>query len=87
MLHNDGCFIACFKVDAFRDLSTFRREVTEFAAYLKDTPTAEGVEEIFYPGEIEHRRTQERLRDGIAVEDRTWEALQDLARRFGVQAT
>jgi uncharacterized oxidoreductase len=30
--HNDGCFIACFKVEAFRDLATFRAEVTEFAA-------------------------------------------------------
>ena len=82
--HNDGCFIACFKVDAFRDLATFRREVTEFAAYLKDTPRAEGFDEIYYPGEIEHRTTEARLRDGIPVEERTWEKLEALAVRFGV---
>ena len=44
--HNDGCFMACFKVDAFRDLATFRSEVTEFAAYLKETPVAEGCDEV-----------------------------------------
>ncbi|HEX2940739.1 MAG TPA: Ldh family oxidoreductase, partial [Rhodopila sp.] len=29
--HNDGCFIAVFNVAAFRDLATFRQEVTDFA--------------------------------------------------------
>jgi len=83
--HNDGCFMACFRVDALRDLATFRREVTEFAHYLKQTPPAEGFDEILYPGEVEHRREQQRRRDGIPVEDRTWEQLQALARRFGVR--
>ena len=52
--HNDGCFIAVFNVAAFRDLETFKREVTEFAQYLKATPPAEGFTEVFYPGEIEY---------------------------------
>jgi uncharacterized oxidoreductase len=82
--HNDGCFIACFRVEAFRDLETFRGEVTDFAAYLKATPTAEGVDEVFYPGEIEHRSTVQRLRDGIAVDDTTWGKLRALAERFEI---
>ena len=32
----------------------------------------------------QHRREQERLRDGIAVEDATWGKLVALGRRFGV---
>ena len=28
--HNDGCFMACFKVDAFRPLAEFKKEVSEF---------------------------------------------------------
>lgn len=83
--HNDGCFMACFKVEAFRDLASFRREVAEFAAYLKDTPTADGFDEVLYPGEVEHRREQERRRDGIPVEDATWGKLQTLAERYGVR--
>lgn len=82
--HNDGCFMACFRVDAFRDLETFKREVTDFAAYLKDTTTADGCDEVLYPGEIEHHRAEQRLQAGIDIEDRTWESLHALARRYGV---
>src|ERR1700760_3992619 len=40
--HNDGCFMAVFNVAAFRPLAQFKREVSEFAQYLKDTKPAEG---------------------------------------------
>ena len=41
--HNDGCFIAIYNVSAFRELETFKAEVTEFAEYLKATAPAQGV--------------------------------------------
>lgn len=81
--HNDGCFIAVFNVAAFRDLDGFKREVTEFARYLTATPPAEGCDRVYYPGEIEHLREQERRRDGIPVEDATWEVLRTLATTLG----
>ena len=82
--HNDGCFMAAFNVDAFRDVEEFKAEVTEFAHYLKSSPTAAGFDEVFYPGELEHRRTQQLLAEGIFVEDSTWERLRELAAEFGV---
>lgn len=82
--HNDGCFIAVFNVAAFRDLATFKREVAEFAHHLTATPPAEGVERVFYPGEIEWVREQERRRDGIPIEDATWNVLRALAATYGV---
>ena len=48
--HNDGCFMAVFKVDAFRPLAQFKQEVTEFARYLKATPPAEGQPRRALPG-------------------------------------
>ena len=85
--HNDGCFIAVFKVAAFRELATFKREVAEFARYLKDTPTADGFSEVFYPGEVEHLHRVERLRDGIDIEDATWSKLLALGEKYGVSVT
>ena len=82
--HNDGCFIAVFNVAAFRDLETFKREVTEFAHYLVDTPPAEGFDRVYYPGEVEHIKRTERLRDGINIEDATWAKLQALGDKLGV---
>jgi uncharacterized oxidoreductase len=82
--HNDGCFMAAFKVDAFRPLDVFKREVAEFAAFLKSTPRAAGVDRVYYPGEIEHLRARKTATDGIFVEDATWAKLNELAEQFGL---
>ena len=84
--HNDGCFIACFNVSALRDLATFKREVADFAAYLKATPPAEGFTEVLYPGEIEWRREQERLKNGIEVDEKTWQTMAALAQKYGIES-
>lgn len=85
--HNDGVFMAAFRVEAFRPLDTFRREVAEFATYLNATPTAEGFERVYYPGEIEAERTRRRLEHGIEIEEETWAALQALAARAATTTT
>jgi uncharacterized oxidoreductase len=82
--HNDGCFIAVFNVEAFRPLREFKREVTEFAAYLTNTPPQPGFERVYYPGELEYLSTQRLLKEGINIEDATWQRLRDLADEFGL---
>jgi uncharacterized oxidoreductase len=82
--HNDGCFIAVFNVEAFRPLREFKREVTEFAAYLTSTPPQPGFERVYYPGELEYLSTQRLLKAGINIEDATWQRLRDLADEFGL---
>ena len=77
--HNDGCFMAVFNVSSFRPLEQFKSEITEFAHYLKNTPTAPGFEEVYYPGELEHLRAKKLLKNGIMVEDQTWNQLKMLA--------
>lgn len=82
--HNDGCFMAVFNVQAFRDLNTFRQEVTEFAQYLKDTPLAVGSNAIYYPGEVEFLKEKDRRANGVPVEDATWNVLKKLAAEYGL---
>ena len=84
--HNDGCFMAVFKVDAFRPLAQFKKEVADFARYLKATPPAAGSSGVLYPGEVEHLREQERRKSGIDVEDATWEKLRTLAGEYRLAA-
>lgn len=83
--HNDGCFMAVFRVDAFRSLAKFKQEVTDFARYLTATPPAEGFERVYYPGELEHQRTQRGRADGIFIEAATWQRLAALADELGVE--
>src|SRR6266481_353437 len=80
--HNDGCFMAVFKVDAFRPLGEFKKEVGEFIRYLKETPPSEGSDGVFYPGEVEYLREQKRRKDGIEIEDATWDRLRALAGEY-----
>src|ERR1700687_1788675 len=82
--HTEGCFMAVFKVDAFRPLAEFKKEVGEFARYLKETPPSEGSSGVLSPGEIEHRREQDRRANGIDVEDATWFRLRTLADGYGL---
>jgi LDH2 family malate/lactate/ureidoglycolate dehydrogenase len=84
--HNDGCFMAAFNVAAFRPLAEFKSEVTDFARYLKATPPSAGSSGVFYPGEIEYIKEQERRQAGIDVEDATWRKLQSLATGYGLTA-
>jgi LDH2 family malate/lactate/ureidoglycolate dehydrogenase len=80
--HNDGCFMAVFNVAAFRPLKDFKKEVAEFARYLKSTPPSEGSLGVFYPGEVEYIREQQRKVAGIDVEDATWDRLRALAGEY-----
>jgi uncharacterized oxidoreductase len=84
--HNDGAFLLAFDPAAFRPLGDFKAEVTAFARYVKATPPAEGFTEVLYPGEIEYRTEQRRRREGIPIEDATWEKLTALARAAGTEA-
>ncbi|MSO90652.1 MAG: Ldh family oxidoreductase [Acetobacteraceae bacterium] len=82
--HNDGCFIAVFKVDAFRPLAGFKAEVAEFARYLKSTAPSKGSPGVYYPGEVEHMKELIRAKEGIEVEDSTWKKLAELAAANGL---
>src|SRR6202047_1542676 len=82
--HNDGCFMTVFNVEAFRPLAEFKKDIGEFAAYLKATKPAEGSSGVYYPGEIEHLREQDRRQNGVEVEDTTWYKLRTLAEGYGL---
>lgn len=61
-----------------------KKEVAEFARYLKSTPPSEGSHGVFYPGEIEYLREQERRKIGIEIEDATWDKLRSLAAEYKI---
>ena len=82
--HNDGVFMLAIDPAAFSPEGQFKEQVAAFVRYLKDTPPAQGFQEVLYPGEIEYRTSQRRQQEGIPIEDDTWSALQAVGERFGV---
>lgn len=83
--HNDGTFLLVIDPGLFRPVADLRRDIDDFVAYLKQTPTVPGVAEVFYPGELEFRQENERRAHGIPVDDATWSEFTAVADRFGVR--
>src|SRR5262247_803537 len=81
--HNDGTFMLVVDPDAFSP-KAFKTEVEAFVKYLKATPPADGFAEVLYPGEIEYRTEQRRRREGIPIEESTWNRLGSIGTRFGL---
>lgn len=84
--HNDGNFLAVFNIEHFRSLDNFVGDMRSFIQYLKETPRAQGFDEILYPGELESRTAAERRANGVPVDDETWRQLTELMDELGVVA-
>lgn len=68
----------------FRSLPEFNRDVADFTAWVKSSRTVAPDGEILMPGEPEHRMRVKRLRDGIPLDDATWNQLQAVAKDLRV---
>lgn len=62
----------------------FAAEVTQLAAYVRDCPRIDGVDEILLPGDPERRTLAARQSSGIPLDDGNWRQLTSLAERLGV---
>ena len=58
-------------------------EANRLLDWVRDTPTLAGAD-ILMPGEIERQRQQERLRDGVPIDDGSWRLLCEAAASIGV---
>jgi LDH2 family malate/lactate/ureidoglycolate dehydrogenase len=54
-----------------------------FVGEIKSQPLAEGFNEIFYPGEMEHRAEVKHLMDGLVLPADTWLDLERIANAIG----
>ena len=67
-------------------LADFKREVTEFAKYVTSSRPAKGFEKVLYPGEIEWLTEQKRRKEGVPVEDETWERVTALIKEYKLES-
>ncbi len=60
-------FVAAYSIDAFTDVSRFKKSMDDFLRYLKETPPAPGHDRVYYAGLIEHEEAEERKANGIPL--------------------
>ena len=80
----NGVFIVVVDIEKFLPLAEFREAIDNVFTYIKATPTDSRTTEILIPGEIEYRTREERLREGIPVDEVTWADIVALAEKLGV---
>jgi LDH2 family malate/lactate/ureidoglycolate dehydrogenase len=80
-----GHFLLALNVGAFVPLRQFYESVNSLVQVIKSSEKAEGVEEIFVPGEIEFRRRDRALREGVSLSPEVAQELKALADDLGVE--
>jgi LDH2 family malate/lactate/ureidoglycolate dehydrogenase len=81
---NLGFFLGAWNITSVMPLGDFEARMESVLAEMKSCPPAPGHTEVFYPGEIEHRREVANLRDGIPLGPAVIDDLTKLGAEFGV---
>jgi LDH2 family malate/lactate/ureidoglycolate dehydrogenase len=64
---NTGHIFGAFDISKFIDTSLFKQNMDQMIREIKGSTPAKGVQEIFLPGEIELKKKQQRLKEGIPL--------------------
>jgi uncharacterized oxidoreductase len=81
---NNVVFLA-IDPNAFMGQDALIREATQLAAFVRETPRADGVDAILLPGDPERRMLAERSKNGIPIPDAHWARFVEIAGRYGVE--
>lgn len=73
-----GHMLLTIDINSMMPRAEFEHRMESLIAEVKAVPTAEGIEEIFFPGELEDRNTERHRQQGIAIADNTWQSLAKL---------
>ncbi|MBM3236052.1 Ldh family oxidoreductase [Candidatus Poribacteria bacterium] len=78
-------FFYALNVESFVPLDEFTKTMDETIRTIRASKTAEGVERVYLPGEIEWLKRQKCLREGIPIHKNHLESLANLAQELGVE--
>ena len=81
---SSGLFVLAMSPAAFGSAADFTEYTESVAARLTGIPPSPGFSRVMMPGEPEASTREARLRDGVPVPERTWEAIEQTAKEQGV---
>jgi L-2-hydroxycarboxylate dehydrogenase (NAD+) len=79
-----GHFLGAMRVDAFRPADEFKRHMDQWISRFRSAQTVVGQERVLIHGDPEREMSQVRRSEGIPLNPKVVEDLQQLARRFEV---
>ena len=79
-----GHFFGAIRVDTFRPVAEFKRDMDRLIRELKSTPPIEGQERVYVAGEIEFETAEERAERGIPLLPSVLKGLREVSEHMGV---
>jgi L-2-hydroxycarboxylate dehydrogenase (NAD+) len=79
-----GHFFGAMRVDAFRPAHEFKQHMDKWIERFRSAKTVEGEERVLIPGDPEREISEQRIKNGIPVNQKVEEDLKELAARFGI---
>ena len=80
---NTGFFIILIDPSRFMPIEDFKQSVDRYVGMMKNSRKAEGVDEIFVPGEIEYRKFEENRQKGVEFSEALEKELTELSVQLG----
>ncbi|GAE25967.1 (R)-2-hydroxyacid dehydrogenase [Halalkalibacter wakoensis JCM 9140] len=81
---NVGHIFLAIDINRFMPIEFFKARMDQYITEIKEEPKAPGVDEIYIPGEIETRRSEERKEKGIDLPLKVAQELDEIGKRYGV---
>lgn len=78
-----GHLLITIDINSTMALADFEQRMEALIDEVKAVPKAHGIEEIFFPGELEDRNTAQLNEAGISLADTTWQSMAKLAAETG----
>jgi LDH2 family malate/lactate/ureidoglycolate dehydrogenase len=79
-----GVFMMAIDISSFTSIGTFKKRVDMLIRELKSSPKATGFKEILVAGELEFREKERGLLEGVQIDDKTWQNLEEIMGELGV---
>jgi ureidoglycolate dehydrogenase (NAD+) len=67
--NNVSFFFLGIRIDGFIEPEAFKQKVDHYIQFIKSTKLAEGVNEVYLPGELEHKKEMSSRNEGILLPD------------------
>ena len=81
---SNGSLILVIDIERFAPLADVKSEVSQMVQFVKDTPLAQGFDNIFHPGEKEAKNRRERIKTGVDIEEDTWNQVMNLVQEHKI---
>ena len=77
-------WFSAWQIEAFIDTREFENQLNDLAQQIRQIEPIENINSVIMPGDKEEQSRQDRLIDGIPLDQETIEQLEDLAQETGI---